>query len=132
MSDLSGGALRFDNAAPSFGYADDILYIFIRFALGGIRLYPRPPHGVDGVIQGIYKDADILEEFNGRFFARFVGGEHLVDQLLALGYVQSLVRNYGERAVELRSGRQAQQRSGMALGQTLLSYLEADILGQLQ
>ena len=132
MSDLSGGALRFDNAAPSFGYADDILYIFIRFALGGIRLYPRPPHGVDGMVQSINKDADILEELDGRFFARFIGGEHLVDQLLALGDVQSSVRNYGERAVELRSGRQAQQRSGMALGQTLLSYLEADILGQLQ
>lgn len=69
MSDLSGGALRSDNAAPSFWYADDILYIFIRFALGGIRLYPRPPHGVDGVIQGIYKDADILEELDCRFFA---------------------------------------------------------------
>ena len=69
MSELSGGALRSDNAAPSFGYADDILYIFIRLALSGIRFYPRPPHGVDGMVQSINKDADILKELDGRFFA---------------------------------------------------------------
>lgn len=72
MSILSGSAFCLDNAAPCLGYADYVLYIFVGLALGGIRLYPRSPHGIDGVIQGVYKDSYILEELHGGSLGRFI------------------------------------------------------------